>query len=96
MRIIYYLLLLIIVLLGTLFATLNAQTVVLNYYFGEAQLALSLLLIYTLVVGIGFAVFLAAWPVIACKRQQFHLKRRLKQMEKELENLRTMPVRDSH
>lgn len=96
MRIIYYLILLTVVTVGIALATLNAEPVSFNYYFATARLAMSLLLVYVLAVGLILGFLLSLFPLLRCKQKSFQLKRRIKHMEKELENLRTLPIKDSH
>ena len=96
MRIILYIILLLIILLGVTFAYLNADAVVFNYYFGEQSIPLSLLLVYFLGAGLilGFLVMSISW--IKLKSANLCLKKRLKCATQEVENLRSIPIKDSH
>lgn len=96
MRILYYLLLLVIILLGASFATLNLQDVSINYYIGERRLPLALLLALTFSFGAVSGLILGFWFLLKSKFKHFRLGQRLKLAEKELENLRTIPLREKH
>ncbi len=84
MRIISYLFLMIIIVLGFTFACLNAEAVNINYYIGSTTMALSMLLVMTLVIGmiIGFLASLG-W-VFKLKRKVYHARHQVKQLEQEL------------
>ncbi len=94
MRIIYYLLLIIVVLLGATFATLNMQTTSINYYLGQSSLPLALLLALTFVAGCVMGLTIGFWLLLKSKVKHFRLRQRLTLVEKELENLRTIPLRE--
>jgi lipopolysaccharide assembly protein A len=92
MRILSFLVVAIIVLLGATFAVLNAAPVSLNYYISTSKLPLSLLLVFVLGAG-GFIGWLAGlWMWMRLKAENFRLGHRIKTLEKELDQLRTLPV----
>lgn len=78
MRLIYNIFLLFLVLIGLSFASLNAQTIHFNYYFGEINIQLSLLLVLVLAIGIliGIGASLVSWVIL--KHENFKLKIKLK------------------
>ena len=86
----------IILLLGITFAGLNAEHVHLNYYFGSRQLPLSLLLALTLLCGAIIGMLGGLVVYVKQKRAVFRLRHRIKTIEKELSNLRTIPIKDNH
>lgn len=94
MRVIYYLLLIVIVFLGATFATLNMQTVSINYYFDQNALPLALLLVLTFSGGCVFGLIVGFWLLLKSKLKHFRLRKRLNLVEKELENLRIIPLRE--
>ncbi len=96
MRIFSYIILFIILILGLTFAALNATPVAFDYYVGNRNISLSLLLVYTLGVGIILGAIAALGPIFRLKRQNMRLKGRVKEAEKEIENLRAIPIKDSH
>lgn len=92
MRIILYIILLLIILLGVTFAYLNAVPVAFNYYLGVKNIPLSLLLVCSLGVGliIGFLIMTISW--FKLKNERRRLKKQLKHAKQELENLRAVPL----
>lgn len=85
-----------LILLGISFAILNSSSVSLNYYFGHTEISLSLLLVLTLGVGALLGFLLATPSIFRLKRAQAKLKSRIKQAELEVENLRAIPIRNTH
>ncbi|HSW71717.1 MAG TPA: LapA family protein [Gammaproteobacteria bacterium] len=95
MRVVYYLLLIIVVLLGATFATLNLQTVSINYYLDQASMPLAILLALTFGSGCVFGLVVGFWLLFKSKLKHYRLRQRLNMIEKELENLRALPLRGS-
>ena len=96
MRIVTYILILLIILLGVTFAGLNAEPVMLNYYVGNAKLPLSLLLVLSLIIGCILSLIASLIVYIRLKTDNHRLRQRLKVVEAELANLRTIPLKDAH
>ena len=69
------------------------NAVVFNYYLGSKQIPLSLLLVSAFGGGVilGFIFALPHW--FRLKRDKRKLKTRIKLIEKEIENLRTLPLK---
>jgi len=95
MKIIKYFFLTFIALLGVSFACLNAQTVAINYYIGNILLPLSLLIAMTLVIGSFLGIFAMISLYFRQKTLLFRLQHRLKLAEKELANLRVIPLKEN-
>jgi len=93
MRSLSYLVLLMIMLVGLTFASLNSSIVTFNYYLGSKEIVLSLLLVGVFGIGIFFGLLVAVLLWIKAKRDNMHLKSRLKVAEKEVENLRSIPIK---
>lgn len=73
----------------------NPQSVELNYYFNlHWQAPLVLVLTVVFATGILLGCLLMSLSVFKNKRQVGKAKRRLAKVEKEVENLRTMPIKD--
>lgn len=91
--VIFYLLL---VLLGASFAALNAESVSLHLYFTSFKLPLALLLALMLGLGLilGMGLFLLRYWHL--KLECLKVKKQLKLMEKEIKNLRAIPLSDEH
>jgi len=80
-------------LIGLTFASLNSTSVVFNYYLGSKTIALSLLLVFTFGAGISLGLLVAIVSWIKAKKNNLQLKSRLKIAEKEIKNLRSIPIR---
>ena len=93
MRALSYLFLLIVMLVGLTFASLNSNVVTFNYYLGSIDIVLSMLLVGAFGLGIFLGMFVAILLWIKVKRDNAQLKSRLKIIEKEVENLRSIPIK---
>jgi lipopolysaccharide assembly protein A len=93
MRIISYIFLLLVMLIGITFASLNAAPVPFHYYLGSQQIPLALLLIFAFGCGILVGVIFILFSIIKLKRDNYRLKGHIKIVEKELENLRSLPLK---
>lgn len=94
MRIISYFFLLAIVIFGMTFATLNSESVTINYYLGQSALPLSLLLVIVFAFGCLVGMVVGIWLLIKAKMTNYRLNQRLALAEKEIDNLRKMPLQD--
>ncbi|MDF1757657.1 MAG: LapA family protein [Legionellaceae bacterium] len=94
MRIFIIIFYLILILLGISFAALNATQVQVNFYFTTLNMPVSVLVIIMLGVGvvIGAILFLSRyWRLKSVNRK---IKNQLKWTEREIKNLRTLPIRN--
>ena len=96
MRIVTWILLLIILLIGITFAVLNPAIVTMNYYIGKKTLPLSLLLVSVFALGCFSGLLVGGWLLFLAKLKNYRLKQRLKVAEKEVQNLRAIPLQDKH
>lgn len=94
MRIFTYILLLLIIILGITFAILNHNPVVIHYYLGSKMLPLSLLLVIFFVLGTLLGLIVAFWISVKLKIKNYRLRQQLKFAEKEITNLRAIPLQD--
>jgi putative membrane protein len=96
MRIVTTVFYLLLILVGISFAALNASSVPINFYFKTLSLPISVLIIITFGLGllVGFSLFFYRyWRLKANCR---HLTNQLKLTEKEIKNLRAIPLHDQH
>jgi putative membrane protein len=93
MRIFYYLFLLIVAICGASFATLNLQTVDINLL-KTHSMPLALLVALTFALGCLFGLVVAIRMVMKSKFNQYRLRKRLTLAQKELDNLRALPLRE--
>ena len=96
MRILSYLIVLIVVLLGVTFAALNHNVVSINYYLGESSLPLSLLLAISFIFGSLLALIVGFWLLLKLKLKHYRLQQKINVYEKEIENLRAIPLQDKY
>ena len=84
----------VIIFFGLIFHLKNDQLVELNYYVNTVPVSFSLVIVLTLCVGAILGV-LASLPVLLkLKHENAKLVRQVKMTEKEINNLRVIPVRD--
>ena len=96
MRIVMTIFYLTLILIGVTFAALNASSVHVNFYFSTIKMPVSVLMLLMLGVGVilGFLFFLCRyWRLVGEHRK---LKNQLKLTEKEIKNLRAIPLKDQH
>lgn len=94
MRIIYHLLLILLLIACFIFSLLNYQAVEFHYYFGQAKISLSLLLLFTFILGALISMIVLGFAYFSLKAKNLHLAHQLKNTEKELANLRMSPIKD--
>ena len=95
-RLVYLSLTLFVIIFGIVFAVLNAESVQLNYYLGAVELPLSLVLVLAMILGAILGIFASLSFVIGSRRNASKLKRTVEVAEKEILNLRNIPIKDKH
>lgn len=95
-RVISYLCISFVVILGITFACLNSDIVSFNYYLGQSKMPLSLLLVMTFCFGAVVGLLIGLLLYLNEKRRGLSTKHRLKMAEKEVDNLRAIPIKDRH
>lgn len=83
-----------IIVLGVSFSILNADKVSLNLYIKTWQLPLSLALVLSLVLGFLLGLIVASIKIISLKHKNSKLQKQVLLAEKEVSNLRTIPIKD--
>ncbi|KTD22709.1 lipopolysaccharide assembly protein LapA domain-containing protein [Legionella israelensis] len=96
MRLLMLLFYLVLIIFGVTFAALNASDVQINFYVTTFKLPMSVLMVIVLGIGIliGFIIFLFRYWRL--KREYWKLKNQLNLTEKEIKNLRAIPLKDQH
>ncbi|WP_028387609.1 lipopolysaccharide assembly protein LapA domain-containing protein [Legionella fairfieldensis] len=96
MRLLMMLFYLLLILLGVSFAALNASSVEVNLYFKTITMPISVLMTIMLGIGLllGFLLFLYRYWRL--KVAYLKIKSQLKLTEKEIKNLRAIPLKDQH
>ncbi len=94
MRIVMLVFYIILIVIGVSFAALNASSVEVNFYFKTLSMPIAVLMTLMLGIGIiiGFILFISRyWRLkIECRR----IRNQLQIMEKEIKNLRSIPLQD--
>lgn len=93
-RIAKLILVFVILLIGLAFHLKNNQPIELNYYIDVINLPLSWLVVIILFVGSIMGVLSSLPIIIKLKRDKLRLEKQIKNSEKEINNLRVMPVKD--
>ena len=94
MKYVSYLFWLLVVVVCVFFAAINSETVSVNYYFSTVAVYFPLLLIIILFVGFILGVVATLPMVIRLKSRNRHQRHKMKTLEKEIANLRTVPISD--
>ena len=96
MRIVLLVFYILLIIVGVSFAALNASSVQVNFYFKTASMPVSVLMTIMLGVGIfiGFLLFVSRYWRI--KNECRKIRNQLKLTEKEIKNLRSIPLQDQH
>lgn len=94
MRIVSLFFVLVIVIFGMTFATLNSDSVTINYYVGQYSLPLSLLLVLVFAGGCLVGMVAGLWLLVKARIEAHRLSHRLSLAEKEVANLRAIPLQD--
>jgi len=96
LRLVYSSFALLVIIFGIVFAVLNAENVQLNYYLGSVELPLSLVLVVTMIIGALLGIFASLSFIIGSRRSASKLKHSVDVAEKEIANLRNIPIKDEH
>jgi putative membrane protein len=90
-RLLGFLLLVILVVLGLSFAVLNSQPVALNFYFGSRDIPLSMIVVVSLAAGAVTGVLFSLGTIVRLKHRTGSLHRRLRAAQKEADQARILP-----
>ena len=96
MKILYIGFWLSLAIVGIVFAALNADSVTLNYHFGQIDLPVSLVVAMALLMGACLGALASLGVVLRTRHEMSRLKKRAEMTEKEVLNLRAIPLRDKH
>lgn len=95
-RLLSFVLMFILVLLGLAFAVGNAKPVEINYFLATRELPLAMTLVLALVVGAVIGLLFSLTLMIRLKRETLRLRRQIRLVEQEVVNLRNIPIKDPH
>lgn len=85
-----------IIILGVSFAALNSGDVAVNFYFTQVRVPVAVLVAVTLGVGLFCGLFISLIRYWRLKLELIKIKNQLKISEKEVKNLRDIPLKDTH
>lgn len=94
MRVLKMLVILLIMAAGAVFAVLNPQPVGLDYYFGTLELPLSVVVVAALAVGALIGMLAGLGAMLGLRRENSRLRRRERLAAAEVNNLRTIPIKE--
>lgn len=92
-RIIFYI---ILIILAISFAALNASSVQINLYLTTIKLPISVLMVLMIAVGLLLGFILSLPKYWKCKLDGLKTRNQLKITEKEIKNLRDIPLKNQH
>lgn len=93
-RIAKLILLFVVLLFGLAFHLKNNQLIQIDYYVGAIAMPLSLIIVSVLMIGALSGVLASLPMIVKLKRRALTLEKQIKNNEKEINNLRVMPVKD--
>ena len=93
-KLIKFLLLLGFAVLGAGFASINPEPVTVHYYFGDLTLPMGMLLLSVMAVGMVIGLLVSMLMVVKTRRENRSLKKKADLVNKEVNNLRTIPVKE--
>jgi len=76
------------------FAAKNDGSVELHYYLGSVNAPLSLLMVISLGLGALLGVFACSGIILKLKRETMRLQKSVRVAEKEVTNLRALPIKE--
>lgn len=79
---------------GAAFASLNQGAVALNLYFFKSELPLSTVILLAVFAGVLLGLAAMLTPLLRARRRALVMRRQADLLEEELNNLRTIPLKD--
>jgi putative membrane protein len=95
-RIVNLVLILIVTLVTVTFTLLNSQPVRINYYFGSYEIDLLIVILVALVLGALLGITAALGKLFSLRQELSRKDKKIRITEKELENLRSLPLKEDH
>lgn len=96
MRFVRICLYLVLIIIGVSFAALNSTSVNINFYFSNMTMPISVLITISLGFGLLIGLLLFAGKYWQLKVTLLRIKNQLKMTEKEIKNLRDIPLKNHH
>lgn len=96
MKILFRIFYILLIIFGISFAALNAKEVVINAYIVKFHMPMALLIVLMLSIGVCIGYLVMTKRYWSIKRECHRLKNQVDLMERELKNLRVMPVTEDY
>lgn len=94
LRLIKFIFLLAMAVLGAGFASINPEVATVHYYFGDLSLPMGMLLLGMLGLGIMLGLLVSVFMLLKTKRENVRLRRKAELVNTEVNNLRTIPLKN--
>lgn len=94
MRYIKFLLILVVMVVGVAFALMNPGEVEINYYFGTRSIPLSVVVVTAIGLGAIIGIISSFGRAFKLRRENSVLKHKVRVTSEEVNNLRTIPIKD--
>lgn len=94
MRIVSLIFLVLIVVLTIMFASLNATSTQVNYFVGEKELPLILVMFLSLILGVLLSWLVMVWKVIKLKTKIHSLNSKLSKAENNLSKMKDLDLKE--
>lgn len=95
-RIIFFIFLFVIFVFAISFSLLNSQTVQINFYFAKHEIDLMFVILASICIGAIMGVIAISGMVLRLKHELSKKNKEVKIVEKEVANLRSLPLKDKH
>ena len=93
-RIIKYIFIFLVTVFAVTFTLLNSQPVTINFYLGNFEIDLVIVILACLAIGSLLGVTAVLGKLISFKQEIARKDKKIKVAEKEVENLRSLPLKD--
>jgi putative membrane protein len=94
LRLLGFVLIFALVIVGLSFAVLNAGSVEIHYYLGTLEVPLSLALVSVLAAGVVLGLLASLGVLLTQKRRIHQLEKKMETTATEIANLRAIPIKD--
>ena len=95
-RIFYIAAVILTLVIGAVFSARNASMVKMDFIITTVDTNLSLAIIISLIIGAGLGILASLIWLISAKRELQRMKKKSEISQKELNNLRAIPIKDEH
>ena len=85
-----------ICIIGISFHLRNDHLVTLDYYLGSFDYYFSVFIIVSIIIGVVLGIILSLPKLLLLKQENKKLQKQIDIKDKEVNNLRTLPIKDEH